>query len=234
MSDAACPGAETLDAFLAGALDDPARARLDAHLAHCAACREVVVLLGDDGDDRGSEAATVAAVHGDAPLRGLLAALSPGDEVGGFRVLAPLGSGGMGQVFEIERVGGGGDAPVRAALEVVRPELSVHPEAVRRFVRECALVARVDHPAFVRVLDQGTTDDGLPYFVMDLCAGRRSGGSSATRGRSTRRGSWTPSLSRGIRAWPERARSAPRRRPRGAAARARRAGSGRCTRGRRR
>jgi len=56
------------------------------------------------------------------------------------------------------------------ALKVVRPEASTQ-EVIERFRRERQILA-LDHPNLARLLDGGTTPDGLPYFVMDYVDGQ--------------------------------------------------------------
>lgn len=86
---------------------------------------------------------------------------------GRYRVEARLGHGGMGVVYEaldLERGRG-------VALKVLHPQLSVQPDAKRRFRREARLAIELRHPNLVRVLDFGATDEGTPYLVMELLHG---------------------------------------------------------------
>jgi serine/threonine protein kinase len=92
-----------------------------------------------------------------------------GRQVGAYEILRQLGEGGMGTVYLATR----SDDPDRAmvALKVVRPEVLAE-EVLRRFKREREILESLDHPNIARVLDGGTTDDGLPYFVMDYVDGQ--------------------------------------------------------------
>lgn len=94
--------------------------------------------------------------------------LRPGDQVGPFRILAPLGQGGMGVVFRAERVEGGVSQQV--ALKVVRRE---HLDELtrRRFELERQALASLDHPYIARLLDAAELPDGTPYFVMEYIDG---------------------------------------------------------------
>lgn len=95
--------------------------------------------------------------------------LSPGETVGGYRIVRPLGKGGMGAVYEVEHV----ELGVRYALKAfVRDHGDV--EALRtRFRTEGKALARLRHPNLVRVYDLGEDEGrGVLYFVMDLVAGR--------------------------------------------------------------
>ncbi len=87
----------------------------------------------------------------------------------GFRVLAVLGEGGMGTVYEAEQ-----DSPRRpVALKVIRPGLA-SAVLLRRFEQESALLARLQHPGIAQVYAAGTADGGAgpqPYFAMELVRG---------------------------------------------------------------
>jgi serine/threonine-protein kinase len=88
-----------------------------------------------------------------------------GTDVGGFRIEARLGGGGMGTVY---RAAGADGANV--AIKFLSPSLADNPDVVARFAREIDLLARLDHPAIVRVLAHGT-HDGTPWFAMALVEG---------------------------------------------------------------
>lgn len=61
------------------------------------------------------------------------------------------------------------DRPV--AIKVLKTGLLDTPQARQMFDREAQIVARLDHPNIIRVIDKGITDDGMPYFVMDFIEG---------------------------------------------------------------
>ncbi|MBA4192534.1 MAG: hypothetical protein C0467_31590 [Planctomycetaceae bacterium] len=84
-----------------------------------------------------------------------------------FRLIKELGRGGMGIVWLAEQ-----DRPVKrqVALKLVKSELTSQ-DAIARFDIEKQALAMMDHPNIARVLDAGTTDDGRPYFVMELVDG---------------------------------------------------------------
>jgi serine/threonine-protein kinase len=59
----------------------------------------------------------------------------------------------------------------RAAVKVMFPSLATSSTAAARFLREARAVAQLHHPHIVDVFDTGTTDDGTPFFVMELLEG---------------------------------------------------------------
>jgi serine/threonine protein kinase/Tfp pilus assembly protein PilF len=91
-----------------------------------------------------------------------------GRRFGPYRVERELGRGGMGTVFVAARTDG--QFEQRVALKVIRQSLP--GEGLRRrFLRERQILARLEHPNIARLLDGGLSEDGLPYFVMELVAG---------------------------------------------------------------
>jgi WD40 repeat protein len=78
-----------------------------------------------------------------------------------------IGEGGMGLVFVAEQ-----QEPVRrkVALKIIKPGMGSR-DVIARFEAERQALALMDHPNIARVLDAGTTDSGLPYFVMELVKG---------------------------------------------------------------
>ena len=96
-----------------------------------------------------------------------VAELGEGSRVGPFRLLRPLGEGGMGRVFGAEQ-----EAPVRrrVALKLMRPGL--WGASLRaRFARERQALAAMSHPAIARVFEAGSTADGQPWVAMELIDG---------------------------------------------------------------
>ena len=92
--------------------------------------------------------------------------VAPGAEIGGYRVLAPLGQGGMGAVYRA--VDGDG---VVVALKVLHPHLGGDPQARARLTREVANLQRVRHPGVARVLD-AEIDSTEAFLVTELVAGQ--------------------------------------------------------------
>ena len=88
---------------------------------------------------------------------------------GAYRVLRTIGRGGMGSVYLAARAD---DAYQKlVAIKVILRGLD-SDEIVSRFRSECRILATLDHPNITRLLDAGTTADGLPYFVMEYIEGR--------------------------------------------------------------
>ena len=78
-----------------------------------------------------------------------------------------IGEGGMGLVFVADQ-----QQPVRrkVALKIIKPGMDTR-DVIARFEAERQALALMDHPNIARVLDAGTTQSGLPYFVMELVKG---------------------------------------------------------------
>jgi len=94
-------------------------------------------------------------------------AVGPGDEAGEFIFGERLGAGGQAVVYAgRNRVTG---QPV--ALKVLRSDLCGDPDMVRRFVREAAVLGRLQHPNVVRLLDLGTLPDGRLFLATELAQG---------------------------------------------------------------
>jgi len=100
----------------------------------------------------------------------------PAQEVGGYELLGPLGTGGTGTVYRAR------DADGRiVALKMLHPHLSADPDARERLAREVANLRRVRHPAVAQVLD-AETDSAEAFVVTELVEGVDLGSYVATRG----------------------------------------------------
>jgi serine/threonine protein kinase len=91
-----------------------------------------------------------------------------GRRVGQYQLIRELGIGGMGAVYLAERA----DDQFRkqVAIKVVRGGLATE-ETRRRFRHERQILAGIDHSNIAKLLDGGTTEEGLPYLVMDYVEG---------------------------------------------------------------
>jgi hypothetical protein len=92
--------------------------------------------------------------------------------LGRYRLVEPLGEGGMGTVWLAEQT-----QPVRrqVAVKVIRPGMECR-QVFARLEAECQALARMDHPNIAKVLDAGTIGEpgaggGRPYLVMELVKG---------------------------------------------------------------
>ena len=92
-----------------------------------------------------------------------------GRRLGAYRIEREIGRGGMGAVYEAIRVDN--EFNKRAAIKLVKRGMDTD-FILRRFRTERQILAALDHPHIARLLDGGTTDDGLPYFVMEYIEGQ--------------------------------------------------------------
>lgn len=91
------------------------------------------------------------------------------DRIGPYSVLQVIGEGGMGVVYEAEQ-----KSPVRRRVAVKMMKVGMDTrEVVGRFEAERQALAVMDHPGIAKVFDAGVTDEGRPYFVMELVRGVR-------------------------------------------------------------
>lgn len=92
-----------------------------------------------------------------------------GHRIGPYQILAEVGRGGMGVVCLAERADD--QYRKRVALKLMRQGLD-RTELGKRFKRERQILANLEHPNIAHLLDGGTTEDGLPYFVMEYVDGQ--------------------------------------------------------------
>lgn len=100
-------------------------------------------------------------------LRGVLEGAESGGRIGAYRLIEELGRGGMGVVWLAEQ-----EAPIlrEVALKVIKAGMDTR-EVIARFEAERQALALMDHPGIARVLDAGVTEQGRPFFVMELVEG---------------------------------------------------------------
>jgi serine/threonine-protein kinase len=91
-----------------------------------------------------------------------------GRRLGAWELVAPIGRGGMGTVFLARRADQAYES--LAAVKLVRPGL-FSPESLLRFRAERQALASLNHPGTARLLDGGSTSDGVPYLVMEYVEG---------------------------------------------------------------
>ncbi len=91
-----------------------------------------------------------------------------GRRIGPYEILRELGRGGMGTVYLAQQVDG--ELNRRVALKLIKRGMDTEA-VVHRFRHERDVLAGLQHPNIARLLDGGTTPDGLPYFAMAYIEG---------------------------------------------------------------
>jgi eukaryotic-like serine/threonine-protein kinase len=144
-----CPDETELSAFVARTLDPPPVAQLEAHIADCDECRNLVFAL--------------ASGTGEAEEPSMPAPLGC---IGRFEILGVLGQGAMGIVYrardpELDRT---------VALKVKRSRSRLDPDGGERLRREAQALARLAHPNVIAVYETGRHGDGS-YIAMEYVDG---------------------------------------------------------------
>ena len=98
---------------------------------------------------------------------GLRAVPGPGTELGSYRILELLGSGGMGQVFLAEHIKLGR----RVALKLLLPQFASNAEVIGRFFHEARAVNQINHAHIVEIIDFFEEPGGFNYFIMEMLDG---------------------------------------------------------------
>ncbi|MEJ7731448.1 MAG: serine/threonine-protein kinase [Polyangiaceae bacterium] len=94
--------------------------------------------------------------------------LTAGQCIGGrYRLLRPIGEGGMGVVWAAKNEAIDRDV----AIKLMSPALALNEDALQRFFSEARICGSIRHPGIVDVLDLGRNDDGAPFLVMELLDG---------------------------------------------------------------
>jgi len=163
---------QRLEELLAGALDLPPEQRrsfleraCDGDTALRNELDELLELHDEAADFFDGLSGEIA---GAAPLE-LENATHSGLRIGPYRTLVAIGQGGMGAVYRAERVDGAFDQEV--ALKLLHRDMDT-PELRARFLAERQLLAGLSHPNIAHLLDGGVTDEGRPYFVMEMVEGK--------------------------------------------------------------
>lgn len=92
-----------------------------------------------------------------------------GRTIGAFQLMSEIGRGGMGAVYLAERADG--EFYQRVAIKLIKRGMD-SDFIIRRFRHERQILASFEHPFIARLLDGGTTPDGVPYFVMEHVEGQ--------------------------------------------------------------
>lgn len=128
--------------------------------------REVTELLASAPTTAGSFRRSIAAAAHDLSTDTVRAQV--GRRIGAFRLIRLLGEGGMGAVYLAER----DDSQFRQQVAVKLLSHAVGTShAIARLRDERQILASLEHPNIVRLLDGGSTEDGLPYLVMEYIEG---------------------------------------------------------------
>jgi len=88
-----------------------------------------------------------------------------GETVGRFRLMYMLGHGATGEVYMAVRF----DIGQRSAVKILRNAIT-DPQSEKRFEQEARLLAGLDHPNIIKLLDYGHTSDGSPYLAMEYAS----------------------------------------------------------------
>src|SRR5450755_1510285 len=93
--------------------------------------------------------------------------LAPGARLGPYEILAPLGAGGMGEVYRARDPRLGRDV----AIKVLPPSYSADPDRLRRLAQAARAAGLLNHPNVMAVYDVGSDEAGEPYVVSELLEG---------------------------------------------------------------
>jgi serine/threonine protein kinase len=93
-------------------------------------------------------------------------ALAPGTRLGPYQIAAPIGAGGMGEVYRALDTRLGRDV----AIKVIPAKLSREPDRIKRFEQEARAAGALSHPNVCAIHDVGSHEDS-PYVVMELLDG---------------------------------------------------------------
>lgn len=130
---------------------------------------EVLALLAAEETVSGDVSLAIereARLAADSLAREVAPAANPGSQFGPYRLVRELGRGGMGSVYLAIRTDD--EFQREVAIKVVR---NLTPDLLERFRDERQILADLNHPGIARLLDGSTTQEGLPYLVMEYIDG---------------------------------------------------------------
>jgi eukaryotic-like serine/threonine-protein kinase len=125
--------------------------------------RELEILLASDKRAENFLEAPVASLRTDQPTESLVRR-----RIGPYQIRREIARGGMGAVYLAERADD--QFQKQVAIKVVKRGMD-SDAILRRFRNEQKILANLDHPNIARLIDGGTTEDGLSYFIMDYVEG---------------------------------------------------------------
>src|SRR6478735_12239680 len=145
-------------AFVRDACADDTTLRLEAE-----SMLSQAELLLQEGEDPFEQCADTAAItlRRDDPSQ-------LGKRIGAYEIVREIGRGGMGTVYLAARADRQFEKQV--AIKLLKRGTDTD-DVLRRFSAERHILARLDQPNIARLLDAGTNDEGLPYFVMEYIVG---------------------------------------------------------------
>ncbi len=162
---------QRVNELVSAAMDRPAAERDDWLKAECGEdsdlLNEVLSLLKYDAEETGGVGDAVQALAG--KLAGGEPSSSVGKRIGPYRLVDTIGRGGMGQVFLAER--DDDEFEQRVAIKMVG-WVNTTPALIERFRLERQILATLEHPNIARLLDGGTSDEDVPYLVMEYVDGQ--------------------------------------------------------------
>jgi serine/threonine-protein kinase len=112
--------------------------------------------------------AAVASVFGTHLINTLRREVFEAKQIGQYRLIKPLGEGGMGAVYLAEHR----MLKRPCAIKLIHPDQAGDPHVLARFEREVQMTARLSHWNTVEIFDYGRTDDGTFFYVMEYLPGR--------------------------------------------------------------
>jgi serine/threonine protein kinase/tetratricopeptide (TPR) repeat protein/TolB-like protein len=127
------------------------------------------VLLPEDGQTSGPEASvTLPGLGAQVQTASIGTGLKPGQAVDRYRLIRPLGAGGMAEVWLAERA----DGAFKREVALKLPTLwRYRQDLASRFARERDILAGLEHPNIARLYDAGVSAEGLPYLAMEYVHG---------------------------------------------------------------
>ncbi|HSO38479.1 MAG TPA: serine/threonine-protein kinase, partial [Labilithrix sp.] len=187
----ACLSENLIVAFFSPGRSPEIAAQVDAHSAGCAACRQLLAEYALLSAGQRTAPAAPAAGPGFSGLAAAPTLTPAGSEAdaglelvqrlaqaqarkrvgtllkGKWQIEDLLGAGGMAHVFVARHRNGR-----RVAIKFMRPELTLEPSLVQRFLREGYVANKIEHPGAVAILDDDVAEDGTPFLVMELLVGQ--------------------------------------------------------------
>src|ERR1700741_4437257 len=126
-------------------------------------------LLPQEGQATGAEAvATLPKVGAAGDTTEFGSSLQAGELVGPYRLVRPLGAGGMAEVWLAERADGAFKREVALKIPV---RLDRRQDLGQRFLLEPDILAALEHPNIARFYDAGVSQSGNPYLALEYVAG---------------------------------------------------------------